>query len=139
MTDFNLSNRGRDAGEPARDSRLGAMLRDVVGDPSVIDVNWHDLAGRIAAAVRTPRTAPWWSYVERWQHRALPLAIAAGLIGALAIWGAASSQRAEAALPTGAADLVSAVATGTSSVDAATTFARSIANAEDLVVEAVPE
>src|SRR2546423_9891779 len=138
MTDFNLSNRGRDAGEPARDSRLGAMLRDVVGDPSVIDVNWHDLAGRIAAAVRTPRTAPWWSYVERWQHRALPLAIAAGLIGALAIWGAANSQRAEAVLPTGAADLVSAAAAGASSCDAAPPFARAIAQADGFLGGAGP-
>jgi hypothetical protein len=138
MTDFNSPNLGRDAGEPARDARLAALLRDVVGDPSVIDVDWHALSGRIAAAIRMPHTAPWWSYVERWQRRALPLALAAGLAGALAFWGTTSSQRAEGSA-NGTTDLVSAVATGTAPADAATSFARSITNTDDLVVDGAPE
>lgn len=120
--------------EPARDARLGALLRETVGDVPIAEVSWPQLAQRISAAVHAHQGAPWWSYAERWQHRALPLALAAGLVGALAFWGTASSRAAEASTT----DLVSAVVTGTSPADAASFFARSVTGAMDLN-GAVPE
>jgi hypothetical protein len=130
MTDFrSFSIRPDSAGEPARDARLGALLRDVVGDPPMADVNWPRLAERIADAVNAHVGAPWWSYAERWQRRAIPLALAAGLIGAFAFWGAATSRPADAS----SMDLVSAVVTGTSTADAASSYARSITGTVDLI------
>jgi hypothetical protein len=115
-------------GEPARDARLGALLRDVVGDASMTEERWAHLAQRITEAVRAQQGAPWWSYAERWQSRVLPLALAAGLVGALAFWGTASSRSAEASTT----DFVSAVVTGTSPADAASSYARSVTTAMDV-------
>ncbi|MDQ6635095.1 MAG: hypothetical protein M3Z10_10120 [Gemmatimonadota bacterium] len=114
--------------EPARDARLGALLRDAVGDPPMSEVSWPKLAQRIATAVHAHQGAPWWSYVERWQRRALPLALAAGILGALAFWGTTSARPADAST----IDLVSAVASGTSPADAASTFAHSVTGAMDV-------
>jgi hypothetical protein len=122
------------AGEPKRDAQLGALLRDVVGEPPMSEVNWPHLAERIGAAVSAHQSAPWWSYAERWQRRAIPLALAAGLVGALAFLGTAVSTRADASSP----DLVSAVVTGTSPADAASSFARSVTGTMDYT-SAVPE
>jgi hypothetical protein len=121
-------------GEPARDARLGALLRDAVGDPPMADVDWARLAERIATAIRAHQDAPWWSYAERWQRRAIPLALAASLIGALAFWGTTTSRGTDASTT----DLVSAVVSGTSSADAASSYARSVAGAIDFN-GAVPE
>jgi hypothetical protein len=135
MTDFHsFPIRPDNAGEPARDARLGALLRDVVGDPPMADVNWPRLAERIAAAVNAQQGAPWWSYVEHWQRRAIPLALAAGLVGALAFWGTATSRPAD----TSTMDLVSAVVTGTSTAEAASSYAHSITGTVDLI-GVVPE
>jgi hypothetical protein len=120
--------------EPARDARLGALLREAVGNVPMADVSWPHLAQRIAAAVHAHQGAPWWSYVERWQRRALPLALAAGILGALAFWGTTAARSAEASTT----DLVSAVATGTSPADAASSFARSVTGSVDFN-GAVPE
>jgi hypothetical protein len=98
------------------------------------EVSWPHLAQRIADAVQAQQGAPWWSYAARWQRRAVPLALAAGLIGALALWGTATSRPAEAS----SVDLVSAVVTGTSTADAASSYARSVTGAMDLT-GAVPE
>jgi hypothetical protein len=121
-------------GEPARDERLGALLRDALGDAPMAEVSWSQLAERINAAVHAQQAAPWWSYAERWQRRALPLALAAGIIGALAFWGTTTSRSADASTT----DLVSAVVTGTSPADAASSFAHSVTGAMDLN-GAVPE
>jgi hypothetical protein len=122
--------------EPKRDERLGALLRDLLGEIPFGEVHWDALAGRIGAVIRASPTAPWWSYVERWQRRAIPLAVAAGLVGALVLfhpWVAHSEG-----LPlTSAADLVSAVVAGTPSEDAATTFARSVTTVADLSEEVI--
>src|SRR5258705_9754824 len=88
------------------------------------DVRWQKLAQRIAAAVHAYQ-APWWSYAERWQRRVLPLALAAGLVGALAFWGTAASRSPDASTT----DLVSAVATGASPAGAASSYARSVTRA----------
>src|SRR5258705_11175283 len=86
-----------DADEPSRDERLGALLREVVGTTPLDDVDWTALADRVGGAVRA-HGAPWWIHVERRQRRALPLALAAGLVGALAVWSPALPSAESAAL-----------------------------------------
>jgi hypothetical protein len=129
---------GSDAdGEPARDASLGALLRQVVGEPPMADVDWSALADRVSGAVRAQHAAPWWAHVERWQRRALPLALAAGIVGALAFWNASASARLDTfAVATG--DPVNAVVSGASSDDAATSYAGSVTSSADLV-SGVPE
>jgi hypothetical protein len=112
-------------GEPARDAVLGPLLRDIVGTPPSGQVDWTALARRIATATATPLHSPWWSYASRWERRVLPLALAAGIAGAAALWGLDSPSQPSAA-STGAADLVTAVVTGAPADDAARSFARSI-------------
>jgi hypothetical protein len=124
-------------GEPARDERLGALLRDVVGEPPMADVDWSALAGRVSAAVRSQQAIPWWTHIGRWQRRALPLALAAGLVGALALWSGAAIARAEAAAY-GSGDLVTALLSGVPSEDAVTSYTRSITGSSELV-SGVPE
>ena len=122
------------ADEPARDERLGALLRGVVGDPTAAEMNWDRLAARIAAALPGQHAAPWWSYAERWQRRAVPLALAAGLVGLFALWDSTgSAARSESAIP-GASEMISAVMAGTSAADAARTYTRSLTNTVDLAV-----
>jgi hypothetical protein len=110
-------------GEPARDARLGLLLRDIVGSTPTGQVDWTALARRIANA--TPLHSPWWSYATRWERRVLPLALAAGIAGAVALWGLGTPSQLAAA-PSASADLVTAVAAGTPADDAARSFARSI-------------
>jgi hypothetical protein len=130
MIVFNARHIGPDdAGEPARDERLGALLRQVVGEPPMAEVRWPQLAQRIADAVQAHQAAPWWSYAERWQRRAIPLALAAGLVGALAFWGTGTSRSAELSSPM---DLVSAVVMGTPTAEAASSYAHSITGTLDL-------
>jgi hypothetical protein len=129
MFSFPSSDQGD---EPARDERLGALLRDVVGDTPVGDVDWTALADRVGAAVRSQQAAPWWSYVARWQRSAIPLALAAGLVGALALWSAAVAGGAELAPFSGTPDFVTAVVSGESSADAALSYAGSFTSAIDL-------
>jgi hypothetical protein len=123
--------------EPARDERLGALLRDRVGEPPMADVDWSALAERVGAAVRAQQGMPWWGHVARWRRRAVPLALAAGLIGALALWTDIAVARAEAAAYP-SSDMVSAVVTGVSSADAATSYAGSVTASGELV-SGVPE
>ena len=78
MTDLHLHRGGRTPhDEPRRDPRFSALLRDLMGPIPMRDVSWDALAGRVGAAIRARQT-PWWGYVERWQRRAIPLAVAAG-------------------------------------------------------------
>ena len=127
-----------DSGEPARDERLGALLRDAVGEPPMGDVDWGALAGRIGVAVRAQQPAPWWSYAERWQRRALPLAVAAALVGALALWNGAAAGPGEVVVSEGSPDFLSAVVTGAPASDAARSFARALTSTVDFAA-AVPE
>jgi hypothetical protein len=120
------------ADEPARDESLGALLRGVVGDPIAAGVDWDRLAARIAAALPGHHTTPWWSYAERWQRRAVPLALAAGLVGLFALWDSGSAAaRNESAVPS-ATEMISAVMSGTSAADAARTYTRSLTNTSDI-------
>jgi hypothetical protein len=123
--------------EPSRDERLGALLRDCVGEAPMHDVDWSALAERVSAAVRSQSAMPWWGHIERWRLRAVPLALAAGLIGALALWTDIVVGRAEAATYP-VADMVSAIVSGGSSVDAATSFTGSLTASNELV-SGVPE
>lgn len=45
--------------EPARDERLAALLRDVVGDAALTRAEWERLADRIAAALPMSQVFPW--------------------------------------------------------------------------------
>jgi hypothetical protein len=112
-------------GEPARDAVLGPLLRDIVGTPPAGQVDWTALARRIATATAIPLHLPWWSYAARWERRALPLALAAGIAGAAALWRLDAPSQPTAA-PTGMVDLVTAVAAGAPADDAARSFARSV-------------
>jgi hypothetical protein len=115
--------------EPARDARLATLLRAVVGDLPASEVDWAALAGRVGSAVRAPYVAPWWSHVGQWQHRALPLALAAGLLGALTLANAALTTRDTPA--DGSLDVVSAVVSGGSAADAARSYSGAVASAVD--------
>jgi hypothetical protein len=123
--------------EPARDERLGAILRDFVGEPPMADVDWSALADRVSTAIRSQQSMPWWGHVERWQRRAVTLAVAAGLVGALALWTDIVVGRAEAAAYP-VADMVSAIVSGGSSADAATSFTGTLTASNELV-SGVPE
>ena len=129
---------GPDDAEPARDARLGALLRSVAGETPMSDVDWPALAARVGAAVRAPQSPPWWSHVDRWQQRALPLALAAGLVGALAFYGAGRNAPVDSAPAAGSVDLVSAVMAGESSADAARSYAGAVVSSLDAGLE-VPE
>jgi hypothetical protein len=113
--------------EPARDVKLGAILRDAVGEAPLDAVDWTALALRIGDAAAAQ--APWWSYAARWERRVVPLALAAGLLGAVALWSTA--PRAYGATPS-APDLIAAVLTGTPPADAATSFAHSVTSSVDI-------
>ncbi len=123
MFDFPVS----DDHEPARDERLGALLRETIGHPPMSTVDWNALATRIGAAVRDGQVTPWWSHVARWQRRAVPLALAAGLVGALALFGTGNAANGDEEPTSEPLDLVSAVVSGTSSSDAALTYAGAVA------------
>ena len=111
--------------EPARDLVLGARLREIVGTPPEARVDFAALAHRITVATSAPVQLPWWSYAARWERRALPLAFAAGIAGAIALWGLGAPTQLSAAAAENA-DLVTAVAAGVSADDVARSLARSI-------------
>lgn len=111
--------------EPRRDPRLAALLRTLMGEIPMREVNWDALAGRVGAAIRARQT-PWWSYLERWQRRTLPLALAAGAFGASVL---VHSWLTHPEALTSAPDMVSAVVAGAPAEDAATTFAHTVTSA----------
>jgi len=132
MTDLHLPRGGRTPrDEPRRDPRLGSLLRDLMGPIPVGDVDWDGLAGRVGAAIRARQT-PWWRYVELWQRRAIPLAAAAGLLGATVLVHSWLTH--PEALIT-APDMVSAVVAGALAEDAATAFSHSLTSAAVYAVD----
>lgn len=116
-----------DDDEPSRDERLGALLRATVGEQPTSAVNWNALAIRIGASIRERQVAPWWSHVALWQRGAVRLALAAGLVGALALFGSGSVMNGDSEPASEPLDLVSAVVSGTSPSDAALTYAGAVA------------
>lgn len=135
MTDSTTLGAGAFGPEPAHDPDLGALLRDVVGETPHGAVNWTTLAARICDRVSTQAAAPWWSYATRWERRVIPLALAAGIAAAAALWSTPSASTTQAA---SVSALATAVASGTPAEDAASQLARSITNAVDLAA-GVPE
>jgi len=119
-----------DPAEPRRDEELGALLRQVTGDVPVGDVNWDALAMRISRAIPSRTvTSTWRTYAESWERRLLPLALAASLVGALALWNssdpAAVSSVATVAQVT-STDLLSDIVAGAPSADVALRYARTV-------------
>jgi hypothetical protein len=115
--------------EPPRDDALAVLLGDVVGAPPYGDVDWTALAARIAAA-RTRQHTAWWSYAARWERRAVPMALAAGLAGILALWGLGMPTMPLTIASTGA-DPVAALVEGIPADDAARSYARSVTGSAD--------
>ena len=92
MTDINTSlGTGAFGPEPEHDKELGTLLRASAGKIPERDVNWSALARRISTAIANQTPTPWWSYAARWERRAIPLALAAGIAGALTLWSASAS------------------------------------------------
>lgn len=109
--------------EPARDVRLGALLREHVGEIPAEQVDFAALAARIRRGVASQVSGPWWSYAARWERRALPLALAAGLAAAAALWSIGVPAELQAA-----ADPVAEVINGTPAADAARLVTRNMTN-----------
>ena len=116
--------------EPSRDAVLGARLAEVVGRPPVADVDWSALATRISAA-RTHDRPSWWSYAARWERRAVPVAIAAGLAGVIALWALGMPSPPHLAAVAMVSDPVAATVDGTPAADAARSYARTLTSDED--------
>lgn len=112
-------------GDPPRDEALAAVLRQVTGDVPVGSVDWDALATRISRALPSRASIAWWSYADRWSRRMLPLALAASLVGALALWGSDEPAGLLVA-QAGSADVVVDLVQGAPVEDAARTYARSV-------------
>ena len=136
MTDNSVLGTGAFGPEPPHDEKLGKLLREIVGDTPHSAVSWSGLAARIGERVSAQMAAPWWSYATRWERRAIPLALAAGLTAAVALWTSTASPNAWHM--TSASNVTTAVLSGIPAEDAASQFARSITNTADLTA-GVPE
>ncbi len=123
--------------EPQHDEKLGALMRDVVGDTPYAAVRWSALAGRIGERVAAQMATPWWSYATRWERRAIPVALIAGLSAAVALWLTSVSTTAAQPMTT-ASGVTTEVLSGIPAEDAASQFARSVTNTVDLAA-GVPE
>ena len=124
--------------DPDRDDQLGDFLRDTAGAVPYASVDWQGLAHRIANGVSAQVAAPWWAYAARWERRAIPLALAAGLAASFALWNNTAAAPAAAVASASASAMSTAIASGTPSEDAAITFAHSITNSVDPML-GVPE
>lgn len=130
----------RDSGEfnpfapsdPPRDEALAALLRQAEGDVPLGAVNWDALASRISRSLAARASTTWWSYADRWSRRMLPIALAASLVGALALWRAEEASGATVAV-VGVADVMADVVQGAPTEDAARTFARTVTAEVSLV------
>jgi hypothetical protein len=110
--------------DPPRDEALAALLRRAEGDVPVRAVDWDALASRIARSLPGRAGITWWSYAERWSQRMLPIALAASLLGAVALWQAGELSSVSAA--SAATDAVADVVQGAPVEDAARSFARTV-------------
>jgi hypothetical protein len=110
--------------DPPRDEALAGLLRRAEGDVPVHAVDWDALASRIARALPGRAATTWWSYAERWSRRMLPLALAATLVGAFALWEADEPSNTVSA--SGAPDVVVDLVQGAPAEDAARSFARTV-------------
>lgn len=122
--------------EPAHDPELGALLRGVIDEAPMDSVNWARLAARIGERVAVQASDTWWSYATRWERRVIPIAIAAGIAAAAALF--TSTASASEVQRTTASALATEVAGGSPAEDAAALFARSITSTVELSA-GVPE
>lgn len=119
--------------EPEHDAELGSLLRAVTGAVPEGHVNWSQLARRIGAVIDAQRPTPWWGYAARWERRAIPLALAAGIAGALTLWS--SSAAASTLNTTESPELLSAIVSGAPSTEAVRMFARSVTGTAEVNIE----
>lgn len=123
------------AGDPPRDEELAALLRRAVGDvPAGMD--WDALASRITRALPPRQSLTWWSYTERWSRRIIPIALAAGLVGAVTLWNAGDASAVVVAQSP--PDVIAEFVQGAPAEDAAVTFARTM-TADMSIVGPEPE
>ena len=136
MTDSNFPRPdiSHDGDEPEHDPVLADLLRGAIGTAPAHEVQWQALAQRIMRAVALQRPAPWWSYAARWERRAIPIALAAGILGAVALWSLGATPSAS----TTSADLLTAVVDGTPVTDATASYANLVAGSDEPVA-GVPE
>jgi hypothetical protein len=128
MTDFEHTDPSGNpfgADDPPRDLELAALLRRATGDVPVASVDWDRLASRISRAIPGRAAAPWWSYAARWERRLLPLALAAGLVGAFALWDS-PEPAASMTLATASGDAVAEMVGGAQASDLATSYERTM-------------
>ena len=123
--------------EPAHDRKLGALLGEVTGDTPHGAVQWSALAERIGNSVAAQMAMPWWRYATRWERSVIPLALAAGLSAAVALWSTAEAS-AGVIQVTSASGAATSVLSGTPADDAASLFVRSVTNQVELTA-GVPE
>jgi hypothetical protein len=109
---------------PPRDEALAALLRQLEGDVPLRAVDWDALASRIARSLPGRASITWWSYAERWSQRLLPIALAASLLGAVALWEA--GELSSVASASAVTDAVADVVRGAPVEDAARSFARTV-------------
>lgn len=135
MTDHdNIIGEGAFGGEPARDVRLGEILREHVGGTPHHGVDWNALADRIAVRLAMPVSKSWWDYTARWERRAIPIALAAGVAGFMLLWNTrVASANAESP------DLLASVVQGDSTDIAVRLFSRSITSTAVDIVPSAPE
>jgi hypothetical protein len=115
-----------DPTDPPRDEQLAALLREATGDVPVHTVNWDALASRIARSIPQRAASTWWSYAERWERRMLPLAFAASLLGAIALWNIAEPSAPSAVTQVATTDIFADVLQGAPTDDAALRYARTV-------------
>jgi hypothetical protein len=115
-----------DPAEPRRDEELAALLRRATGDVPVSAVDWEALASRISRAIPARVASTWWSYAERWERRMLPLALAASLLGAIALWNSTQPASSTVMAQVTSTDILSDVVHGAPMDDAALRYARTI-------------
>jgi hypothetical protein len=115
-----------DPAEPKRDEALAALIRRATGDVPVSAVNWDALATRISRSIPARAASTWWSYAERWERRMLPLALAASLVGAIALWNSGEPIASSVVAQVTSTDILSDVLQGAPTDDAALRFARTV-------------
>jgi hypothetical protein len=115
-----------DPAEPRRDEQLAALLRQATGDVPVSAVDWDALATRISRAIPSRTASTWRSYAERWERRMLPLALAASLVGAFALWNSAEPTASTVVAQATVTDILSDVVQGAPTDDAALQYARTV-------------
>ena len=134
------------AGEPDRDIELARLLQPLVGGTAEPLGGFGALASRLTSRLAQQAAisiaSPWWTYAARWERRAIPVALAAGLVAVAALLGLGAPigplVAAQAAVSISASALSTEVANGSAPEDAASLLAHSITSSVDLAA-GIPE